>query len=116
MDSIQNPEQSFQGDSSLKTTESLGVPGTLLIILTMETPSGYKLNMTNKTYLHPIRPSDYSKSVSSCHVLTSRPHSNKISPYLKLKLLVLSPGIFYPPSYSLKNLERLPPLQNYFLS
>ena len=63
MDSIQNPEQSFQGDSSLKTTESLGVPGTLLIILTMETPSGYKLNMTNKTYLHPIRTSDYSNSI-----------------------------------------------------
>ena len=35
--------QSFQGDSLLLTTESLGVPGTLLINLTMKTPSGFKL-------------------------------------------------------------------------
>ena len=59
--------------------------------------------MINKTYLHPIRTSDYSKSVSSCHVLTSRPASNKIFPYLKLKLTVLSSGIFYPPLHSPKN-------------
>ena len=30
-------------DSLLITTESLGVPGTLLINLTMKTPSGFKL-------------------------------------------------------------------------
>ena len=60
--------------------------------------------MINKTYLHPIRTSDYSKSVSSCHVLTSRLVSNKIFPYLKLKLSVLSCGVFYPPLHSPKNL------------
>ena len=30
----------------------------------------YKLDMINKTYLHPIRTSDDSKLVSSCHGLT----------------------------------------------
>ena len=48
MDSIQVAQPctfhflSFQGDSLLLTTESLGVPGTLLINLTMKTPSGFK--------------------------------------------------------------------------
>ena len=48
MDSIQVAQPctfhflSFQGDSLLLTTESLGVPGTLLIKLTMKTPSGFK--------------------------------------------------------------------------
>ena len=37
-----NPAQSFQGDSLLLITESLGIPGTLLIKLTMKTPSGFK--------------------------------------------------------------------------
>ena len=37
--------------------------------------------MINKTYLHPIKASDYPNSVSSCHVLTFHPLSNKISPY-----------------------------------
>ena len=37
-----NPVQSFQGDSVPLPTESLGVPGTLLINLTMKTPSGFK--------------------------------------------------------------------------
>ena len=37
--SIATLVQSFQGDSLLLTTESLGVPGTLLIDLTMKTPS-----------------------------------------------------------------------------
>ena len=60
--------------------------------------------MVNKTYLHPIRTSDYSYSVSSCHILTSNPPSNKISTYAKLKLPLLSSGIFYPPSHSPKNL------------
>ena len=59
--------------------------------------------MINKTYLHPIRTSDYSKKVSSCHVLTFHPPSNKITPYLKLKLLLLSSGIFYSPPHSPKN-------------
>ena len=51
--------------------------------------------MINKIYLHPIRTSEYSKSVPSCHVSTSHPPSNKISPYLKPKLPLLSFGIFY---------------------
>ena len=34
--------QSFQGDSLLLTTASLGVPGTLLINLTIKKPSGFK--------------------------------------------------------------------------
>ena len=37
-----NATESFQGDSLLLTTESLGVPGTLLINLTMKTPTGFK--------------------------------------------------------------------------
>ena len=37
-----NPVQSFQGDSLLLTTESLGVLVTLLINLAMETRSGFK--------------------------------------------------------------------------
>ena len=37
-----NPVQSFQGDSLLLTTKSLGVPATLLINLNMKTPSGLK--------------------------------------------------------------------------
>ena len=58
--------------------------------------------MINKTYLHPLRTSDYSKSVSSCHLLTSHAPSNKISAYLKLKLPLLSSGIFYSPPHSIK--------------
>ena len=87
-----NPVQSFQGDSLVVTTESLGVPGTLLIDLTIKPPSGFKsvnpglligkhliysllfhynkamykifnkLNIINRTYLHSIRTSDYSNS------------------------------------------------------
>ena len=60
--------------------------------------------MINKTYLHPIRTSDYSNSISSCHVLTSYPPSNKISPYSILELPLLSSRIFYPPPHSPKNL------------
>ena len=41
--------------------------------------------MINKIYLHPIRASDYPNCVSSCHVLTIHPPSNKISPYSILK-------------------------------
>ena len=37
-----NPVQSFQRDSLLVTTESLGVPGTLLIDLSIKPPSGFK--------------------------------------------------------------------------
>ena len=37
-----NPVQSFHRDRLLLTTESLGFPGTLLIKLTMKTPSGFK--------------------------------------------------------------------------
>ena len=59
--------------------------------------------MINKIYLHPIKTSDYSNSVSSCHVLTSHPSSNKISPYSILKLSLLSSRIFYPPPLSPKN-------------
>ena len=129
-----NPVQTFQGNSLLVTTVSLGVPGTLFIDLTMKLPSGFKsvnpglvigkhlfyslffyynkvmykifnkLIMINKTYLHPIRTSDYSNSVSSYHVLIFHPPSNKISPCSKLKLPLLSSGIFYPPHYSSKNL------------
>ena len=36
-----NPVGSFQGDSLLLTTESLGVPGTLLISLSMKPSSGF---------------------------------------------------------------------------
>ena len=37
-----NLVQSFQGDSLLVSTEYLGVPGTLLIDLTMKPPRGFK--------------------------------------------------------------------------
>ena len=37
-----NPVQSFQKDSLLSTTESLGVPGTLLIDQTMRLPIGFE--------------------------------------------------------------------------
>ena len=48
----------------------------------------YKLNMINKTYLHPIRTYDYSNSVfiMSCNgMLTYPPSSNKNSLHSKLK-------------------------------
>ena len=56
--------------------------------------------MINKTYLHPVRTSDYSNSISSCHVLTSHPPSNKISPYSILEVTLLNSRIFYPPLHS----------------
>ena len=49
--------------------------------------------MINKTYLHPIRTPEYSNSESSCHALTSYSPSNKIIPYSKLKLPLLSPWL-----------------------
>ena len=60
--------------------------------------------MINKTYLHPIRTSDYSNSISSCHVLTSHSHSNKINPYSILELPLLRSRFCYPPTHSPKNL------------
>ena len=60
--------------------------------------------MISKTYLHPIRISDYSNSISSCHVLKSHPPLNKISPYSILELPLLSSRNFYPPPHSPKNL------------
>ena len=91
-----NPVQSFQGDSLLLTTLESVNPGlvidkhlidSLLFIITKQYIKylKYKLNMINKTYLHPIRTSDYSNRLSSCHVLTSHLPSNKTSPYSKLK-------------------------------
>ena len=63
--------------------------------------------MINKTYLHPIRPTDYSNSVQSCHVMMiyCLAPSQKNSPHSKLKhpsrnifqLLLLSSGTFYSP-------------------
>ena len=61
--------------------------------------------MINKTYLHPVRTSDYSNIVSPCHVLTCPAPSNKNSSHSKLKqtsrnifqLPFLSSEIFYPP-------------------
>ena len=61
--------------------------------------------MINKTYLHPVRISDYSNIVASCHILTCPAPSNKNSPHSKLKhtsrnifqLPFLSSGIFYSP-------------------
>ena len=61
--------------------------------------------MINKTFLHPVRTSDYSNIVSSCHILTWPAPSNKNSPHSKLKhtsrnifqLPFLSSGIFYSP-------------------
>ena len=95
------PVRLFKRDSLVLITESLGIPGTLLIILTMKLASGfesvspglviskhlidslifhynkqcikylkYKLNMTNKIYLHPKGTFDCFNSVSLCHVLT----------------------------------------------
>ena len=55
--------------------------------------------MINKTYLHPIRTSDYFNSV-----LTFHPLSNEISTYSILKLSLLSSIIFYSPPLSPKNL------------
>ena len=63
--------------------------------------------MINKTYLHPIKASDYLNSVSLCHVLTCHPPSNKISPYSMSKLSLLISRIFYPPLHSPKNLNSL---------
>ena len=60
--------------------------------------------MINKTYMHPIRTSDYSESVSSCYVLTFHPSSSKISLYLKLKVTLVSSRLFYFPPHSPKNL------------
>ena len=60
--------------------------------------------MTNKTYLHRIRTSDYSNSISSCHVLTSHPPPSKINPYSILELPLLSSRIFYHPPNCAKNL------------
>ena len=60
----------------------------------------------NKTYLQPIKASDYFNSVSSCHVLTCPPPFNKNSTNSKLKhpsrnifqLPLLRAGICYPPN------------------
>ena len=60
--------------------------------------------MINKTYLHPIKTSGYSNSISSCHVLISHPPSNNVSPYSIIELSLLGSGIFYPPPCSPKNL------------
>ena len=60
--------------------------------------------MINKTYRHPTRTSHFTKSVSSCHVLTSHRPFNKISLYFKLKLPLLISGIFYTLPHSPKNL------------
>ena len=76
----------------------------------------YKLNMINKVYLHPTRTSDFSNSVSSCHVLTYPPPSNKNSPHSKLKdssrnisqLLLLSSENFYFPHTTVLKLFKLP--------
>ena len=75
----------------------------------------YKLNMINKVYLHPTRTSDYSNSVSSCHVLTYPPPSNKNRPHSKLKdssrnifqLSLLSSGNFYFPHTTVLKLFKL---------
>ena len=71
--------------------------------------------MINKTYLNAIRTSDYSNSVSSCHVLTCLAPSNKKSPYSKLKhpsrnifqLPLLSSGIFYSPHATVLKIFKL---------
>ena len=60
--------------------------------------------MINKTYLHPVRTSDYSNSISSCHVFTSHPPSNKISLYSIPEETLLNSRISYLPLPSLKNL------------
>ena len=76
----------------------------------------YKLNMINKVYLHPTRTSDFSNSVSSCHVLTYPPPKKKNSPHSKLKdssrnifqLLLLSSENFYFPHTTVLKLFKLP--------
>ena len=60
--------------------------------------------MINKRYLHPMRTSEYSNSISLCHVLISYSPSNNVSPYSIIELSLLGSGIFYPPPYSPKNL------------
>ena len=76
----------------------------------------HKINVINKTYLHPIKKSDYYNWVSPCQengVLTCLPPSNKNNPYSKLQLLcriffqlpVSSYGIYYHPQHSPKNLQ-----------
>ena len=57
-----------------------------------------KLNMINKTYLHPIRTSAYSSSI---YIDILSPES---SPHSILELPLLSYRIFYPPPHSPKNL------------
>ena len=72
--------------------------------------------MINKVYLHPTRTSDFSNSVSSCHVLTYPLASNKNSPHSKLKdpshnifqLLLLSSENFYFPHTTVLKLFKLP--------
>ena len=71
--------------------------------------------MINKTYLNATRTSDYSNSVSSCHVLTCLAPSNKKSPYSELKhpsrnifqLPHLSSGIFYSPHATVLKIFKL---------
>ena len=74
--------------------------------------------MINMTYLHPMRKSDYSNRVSSCHEIwyCPAPPSNKNSPHSKLKLpshktfqLPLpNSASFYPLRYSSKIFFKLP--------
>ena len=74
--------------------------------------------MINKTYLYPIRTSDYSNGGISCHVMGCWPalfSSNKNSLHSKLELpshkmfqlSIPSSGILYPSPHSPKNLFKL---------
>ena len=71
--------------------------------------------MINKTYMHPVRTSDYSNIVSSCHILTCPAPSNENSPHSKLKhtgrnifqLTFLSSGIFYSPHFKVFKIFKL---------
>ena len=61
--------------------------------------------MINKTYLHPIRTSNYSNNLPLCHVLTYHLASNKISLYSILSLL--SSRIVYHPAPTVLKIVKL---------
>ena len=79
-----NAVESFHRDSLLLTTESLGVPGTLLINLTMKTPTGFKSGDTGLV-------------IGNCLIDSLHFHYNKaMYKYLKYKLNMKNKAYLHP--------------------